>query len=509
MMNAHSYRPGWLQAGLALAVLLASVLLLYRGTALHVVAVWNRWDSGYSHGYLVLAISGYLVFRLRRVLGSLVPCPSSTALWAVAATSLLWLIAMVAGVLMVQIVALLLLLLAVIWVACGDRLARHLAFPVLLVAFALPVWSPLLPFLQHMTADAVYSIARLLALPVLRQEHVIVLPAGRLAISESCSGLSYLLAALTLGVLYAYLNYRRLWSRLLVVLAVAVAALLANILRVIIVVYLAYKTDMQHPLVDDHFNLGWYLFGGLVLALLLVETWLSHHPGSIETTGLHAAARDAEKCSAGFWRHMLLLAAALLLAASGPSTARWAHNRVAQTDAGELVLPAGRGGWVASSAAHDDWMPVYHGAVVGKQAYRKEGHELYLYIGYYPVQTQGSELISDLNRLGDGKLWAMQYLHGRPVAGGGMRVLEQQLVSASGSQRLVWYWYRVAGRDTTNGYLAKGLQLLGFVSGQTQAALLAVAADAGADAAQARQILDEFLSAMRPALKQVAGGHFN
>jgi EpsI family protein len=154
-------------------------------------------------------------------------------------------------------------------------------------------------------------------------------------------------------------------------------------------------------------------------------------------------------------------------------------------------------------------MPVYRGALDMKQTYRKDGQVLYLYIGYYPVQRQGSELISDLNSISGGKSWTEQYPHGRPASAAGLDVLEQQLLSDSGSQRLVWYWYRIAGQDTSSSYMAKVLQLLGFVTGEPQAAVLAVAADAGTDAGQTRRVMGGFLAAMRPALAQIAGGRFN
>ena len=506
MSIATGHRSDWRLAGISLAILLLPVLVLYRGTVLHVIDVWSRWDSGYSHGYLVLAISCYLVFRLRKELAGLAPCPSITALSAIAGSSLIWLLATVVGVLMVQTVALLLLVVSVIWVVCGDRLTRHLVFPVLVIGFALPVWSPLQPLLQDITADAVNTIARLLGLPALRQEHLIVLPSGRLAITEACSGLSYLLAALTLGVLYAYLNYRKIWSRLLVVLVAASAAILANILRVLVVVYLAYKTDMQHPLVDDHFNLGWYLFGSLVLVLLLVDTGLSRHFGRVDMNGSREVSPVAEGCRQGYSTRLLVVFAALLLAASGPSIARWMQNRTVPGAESVLALPADTGGWVAARSVQDDWMPVYHGAISRKQAYVRDGQTVYLYIGYYPLQSQGSELISDLNRIGDGRVWVAQYPRERAASADGLDVLEQQLLSAAGRQRLVWYWYRVAGRDTTSSYLAKVLQLLGFVTGKPQAAVFAVAADTGADAEDARYAMSGFLTAMRPLLEQAGDG---
>ena len=99
------------------------------------------------------------------------------------------------------------------------------------------------------------------------------------------------------------------------------------------------------------------------------------------------------------------------------------------------------------------------------------------------------------------------HLQGRTVTIGAQTVLEQELESASGQQRLVWYWYRVAGFDTTNQYKAKGLQLLGLVMGEPQASVVAVAVDID-DIDRTRQAMRDFISSMGPSLSVVADGGF-
>ena len=148
-LSNNSLRSGWGIAGLSIAVLLFLTLLFYRETALFVMGHWNRWDSGeyYAHGYLAVTISLYLIYRQRAILASLTPCPSFIALFAVAASSLLWLAALLVDVLMVQIVALLLLIISAIWATLGRQVTRQLLFPILIIGFAIPIWDPLPPVL--------------------------------------------------------------------------------------------------------------------------------------------------------------------------------------------------------------------------------------------------------------------------------------------------------------------------------------------------------------------------
>jgi exosortase A len=488
-------KSDWRYTSLALAGLLLLVLVCYHETVADVLAQWNQLQLGeFAHGYLVLAISLYLVFIKRRQLAALRPCENPLALIGVAASSLLWLVAAVVDVQMVQALALLLLLLFVIWTVTGSRIARQLLLPVLFLGFAISIWSPFAPLLQELTADVVFWLTRATGVPAMRLDHLIVLPAGSLSIEQACSGLRYLLAALTLGVLYACLNYQGTGARLLVVVIAAVAAVVSNIARVFIVVYLAYSSDMQHPWVSDHLALGWWLFGGIAMLLMVADTLLTRRKVSGPDLVASAVAPDAgQVCPhGGLYRAGVLLLATILVA-SGPVIA---SRHEWQADTGQTVvieLPDGAQGWSDPTKTADSWTPRFHGAISSKQAYRKNGHTVLLYVGSYPVQSQGSELISDLNSIADPPLWHLQYADGVVLANGNRQLLEQRMRSATGEQRLVWYWYRVAGVPTSNRYMAKLLQVYGLVTGQQEASLLAVATDIEGDVQDSRQRLKDFM----------------
>ena len=112
-----------------------------------------------------------------------------------------------------------------------------------------------------------------------------------------------------------------------------------------------------------------------------------------------------------------------------------------------------------------DWMPEYQGAITRKQAYQKGGESLDLYIGYYPVQKQGEELINGLNRISNPEVWHSRNPKGRVWQVDDRVVLEQLLERGDGVKRLVWSWYRVAGRETVNPYHAKVFKIWGLVKG--------------------------------------------
>lgn len=498
----------WKSVGLSLAGVIMLILVLYRDTALYLGELWSRFGDGpYGHGFIVLAVGLYLVYHRREKIRTLVPYPTASALPAVAACTIIWLAASLADVQVVQVIILLPLILSVTWVVTGAQVTLQLLFPVMFTGFALPVWEPLLPGLREITAAGAFFLVRLFGITAYVQDYQVQIPSGQISIEAACSGLNYLLAALTLGVFYAYLNYRTFRSRLLVVVIVAGAAVLANILRVFIIIYLAYITEMQHPLVKDHLMLGWYLFGALVVVLLFVDHMIYRHRVTADDTAAkHIGTASWAGYSYDHARGYLLLVIVTALTASGPVTAWWVKHRIAAESTVALVLPPGQSGWAGPDTVNDSWMPVYHGATGLLGGYHKDGTRVLLYVGHYPQQRQGGELINDMNSISNNEAWQQIGTGKQHASSGGQRVIEAELLSASGERRLVWYRYRVAGHDTTSRYVAKALQVAGLLTGRQSAAVYAFAADQDADITAVRRELSDFLAAMKPMLSRIADG---
>ena len=504
-MNTEQSSYGWRIAGISVSVLLLLMLLIYHETVLYLIGLWNDMEHGsYGHGYLIVAVSAYLVFSNRRTLFSLPPCPSFLALLAVLGASLLWMLVVLVDVLMLQTVILLLFILSIVWAMLGNQVTGKLLFPILFIGFALPVWDLLIPVLQDLSADVVFRVIRMLGIPAFQQGNEIVLPAGTLSITEACSGLRYFIPGMALGALYGYLNYTTFRARCIIFLISSGAAVLANILRIFIVVYLAYTTDMQHPFIHDHLALGWYLFAGMVVVLLVIDALLNRQHPLSESDTIEGNNSVAKSCGRGKLQHMSIFVASAMLLSAGPMAAYWVKHQPSSENAQvELELPSGVGGWKGPADSDNDWMPEYRGAIARKQAYQKGDNRIDLYVGYYLEQKQGKELIFYLNRVGNQDIWHSQNPSGNLRQTNERVVLEQLLEKGNGEQRLVWYWYNVAGWYTVNPYQAKALELLGLIMGNQQAYITAISVNSDADMSDARKALSEFVSSMETPLTKL------
>lgn len=525
-MRSEKIMPGWSYAGVALTFVLLLTMVLYQQAVLSLTNIWNQLSEGeYAHGYLVLAISVYLIIRNRKQLAIIAPCPCYSVLPLILLSSLLWLVAVFVDVKMLQSVSLLCIVFATVWAVVGHQVMAQLAFPILFISFAIPVWFPLSPLLQDLTADVVFWIVRIIEVPAFKQENLIIVPAGILSIEETCSGLRYLLAALTLGSLYAYLNYVTLSARLAVVCIAAATAVLANILRVFVVVYLGYATDMQHPWVADHLMLGWYLFGGLVAILLFLDARLYKHQstatgsmvtgfpesGSPATSANTTEVISDKPCTrSGVHLFTITLMCSILLLTGPVIVHQKSQQHDLLTSKLSISLPVGVEGWVGPTTSTNSWLPRYHGAISAKKDYQRQldqgpTDEISLFIAYYPWQKQGEEVINELNRISNTKIWQTKYSRARIQQTGNHVVLEQQIESSQNKKQLVWYWYNIGGWVTTNKYEAKVLQLAGMLLDKPQAYVVAVsiAVDDDEDQDRVRQVLQDFISDMNKLLSNL------
>ncbi len=262
------HRPGLGRVALVLGLWLA-VAVIYWPTSQALARLWtNVARETYTHGFLILAISLWLVVRARHRLAAAPVQPVFGALVPLLLLSLLWVWAWRAAIQELHMMLLPVILFTAIVAALGWRVARILAFSVGYLYFALPFWSGGTHLLQALSARMVGVLLWLTGVPGFLQGDLIRLPAGTIRIAGGCSGIHSFIVGLALAALYGVLfdlpRRRQLWGLALM----AGIALIVNWIRIFIVIVAAYETDMHSSLVRDHYWLGWWLFAGGFVAFL-------------------------------------------------------------------------------------------------------------------------------------------------------------------------------------------------------------------------------------------------
>jgi exosortase len=180
----------------------------------------RQWwtDENYSHGLLVPAIIGYILWAERGRLARAERRPQMLwgGLGVLAALFALW-TGTAGAELFVQRTSLVLMLAGVVVYFWGFKLLRLVLVPLALLLLAVPI--PAIIFnkiafpLQLFASQCAVWAMRMLDIPVLRQGNVIeLLPLGssttkKLEVVEACSGIRSLMTLVTLAVVFAYFTH--------------------------------------------------------------------------------------------------------------------------------------------------------------------------------------------------------------------------------------------------------------------------------------------------------------
>jgi exosortase A len=270
-----------------------AILAIHHETAASIVTIWIRSET-YTHGFLVVPICLWLVWRERAVIAATPIAPWWPGLAFVAAAGALWLLASSADALGLQQFALAFMLQAAVITVVGLRMTRELAFPLVFLLFAVPFGEIFIPRMIDWTADFTVAAVRASGVPVYSEANIIDLPTGRWSVVEACSGVRYLIASLMVGTLYAAIAYRSWRRRAAFIAASIVVPIIANWLRAYLIVMLGHLSNNRLAVGVDHIIYGWIFFGVVMLLLF----WVGSFWQQDGTTGtVHAAGAPTQNSS--------------------------------------------------------------------------------------------------------------------------------------------------------------------------------------------------------------------
>lgn len=474
-----------------LGLALAAPLVAYTGTARSVVAIWNSSNT-FAHGYAIVPVTLWLVWQRRSQLAALALAPYWPALVLLALLGSAWFAADLADVQVARQYALAAMLPVTVLAVLGKTVARALAFPLAFIMLAVPFGESLIPPLIDLTADFTVNALVATGIPVLREGTQFTIPSGRWSVVEACSGVRYLIASLSLGFLFAHLNYRSRVRQVVFVLLSAVVPLVANVVRAYGIVMIGHLSGNTLAVGIDHFIYGWIFFGFVMFLLFWIGSrWREDAPASAPDTvsGMAHPARHRLPAQAG-----VALAAAVIAVAAPPLAfdAALAGAPARAADFSRLRLA-----WREADSI-TAWRPAFSGATVQLHgAYGAGTQRSGLSILYYRDQRRaGVKLISSANRLADPNAGWWQLSQERHVEQFGPRVLElrESIVGDGSHKLLVWSWYWIAGQTTASDYAGKVYQARALLTrGRDDGAALLVYAPFDEDPAQARHTLRAFV----------------
>ena len=514
--------------GVLIALALLAPFLFYFDTAQSIVAIWNSSET-FAHGYIILPISLWLIWRRRENFSLLPPHPFWPALALIAIVGAGWYVARMGAVQVVMQYAFAALIPSIALALLGRRLAWSLAFPLMFILLAVPFGEVFIDPLISFTADFTVRALQATGIPVLRNGTRFEIPSGSWSVVEACSGVRYLISSITLGCLYAYLTYRSTVRRAAFMLTAVLVPILANGLRAYMIVMIGHLSGMTLAVGFDHLIYGWAFFGLVMFLMFWIGSYWREDPAAppaMVVTRTDASGTVIPAMAVASTRLMQVAAitvAAIALTAIWPLLAMY-NDRVTFNPA-PVRLAAPAVGWAHNSgngdpgtenpatdvfgkAATSAWTPrfaVPEARLVDRfmaPAGLSPG-PVDLTILYYRNQRNGKALISSTNRLVDEK----DAFHQVRSAVRTERIGDRQLavreaeLAGPNANLLVWNWYWIDGNYTASNYGGKLMEARAklLFRGDDGAALLLSTPVTG-DIEAARSRLRAFLSTSLPGI---------
>ena len=484
--KAHQVWGPWVQRlamnnklALQIALLIAVLLALYAPVIGNLAATWwSRPD--YSHGFLILPVSLYLVWGKRVDLARYPLRPSfGWGLPILLGSGLLLLVGETGGLVSLSSISLIGTIAGILLVLTGKPIVRALAFPLAYLFLMMPVLDEVIaplhwPF-QLLTAQMAVKFLQLLGLPVVVEAELILLPNITLEVARVCSGVSSLLSIIAIGLPLASIALTTRRSRVLLIVSAVGIGVAANWIRVALAGSWAYfGGEVLHG--PFHIFQGMFVAWVAIAALLLGAWGLARREkrlvrGSAAKPFPSATPRLRAEGGRVRWNASWGIVIVILIAFL---MYRVSSDRGSVEMKAELsTFPLSVAEWVAEPAHVEEAVFRVSGADHELLRVYRNSHEqrIQLYVAHMGAQRQGKEIVN---------YRTVQLHQGTDevqitLGAGDSIAVNQGYLRNSYRRYEILFWYDINGRVIANRNRAKLATLVdAFMQGRTNGALVII-----------------------------------
>jgi exosortase len=233
----------------------------------------RRWltDSSWSHGFLIPLFSLYFINQHKSEILNLQTKPNYLGLLFLICSIVFYIFNIVSpsGYGYFSSMSAIAALCAVVLFLGGWRLIKYTWLPIAFLVFAVPLpiryYVKLTMPMRHVAAKVATALLNLVSQMEATASGVVidVIYKGQrleppLNVAEACSGMRLLMAFLALGVAMAYLHYRPIWQRIVLLATTIPIAIFCNIIRVTVTgfIYVLIHPKYTQGIYHDVLGLG-------------------------------------------------------------------------------------------------------------------------------------------------------------------------------------------------------------------------------------------------------------
>ena len=271
-----------------LYLILGLVFLIYLPVLKDLVLDWYE-DSNYSHGFLIIPVSIWFIWRQRAEISRLPVKWSNVGFAGILAALLIFIIGTAGAEYFSVRFSFVLLLSSLALCFFGTRVFKRIWFAFAFLLFMIPIpyviyYSLTFP-MQLFASQIASSAVSLIGLPLVRLGNVLYLPGGQaLEVAEACSGLRSIMSLLALGALMAYFTQDNRTKAVVLFLSTIPIAILGNVVRIIFTTVGTYAISEKFVEGTLHEMAGMLVFLFSMIMLLIVSSILRWKSLPIDTT---------------------------------------------------------------------------------------------------------------------------------------------------------------------------------------------------------------------------------
>ncbi|MEW6110132.1 MAG: exosortase W [Nitrospirota bacterium] len=472
--------------------------------------IWSRYD--YSHGFLIPFISLYLIWLKRNNLKPIAIKPHyAGGLIVLISGCLMLILSKIGSVAMIQLLSVIVMIAGTILLLLGVKYSKALAIPVAYLVLTVPLLDLIhdkISFpLQLFSATIVSTVLSFLNIPVFQNAQYLEFPSITLEVAPECSGISFLISFIAIGIPLAYFTQKSIFRRIMLVAYAIFCCIFANLLRIMLMGFWTYHGGEYvhgpfHIFIGAFISVVGFIFlflGAFIFAETTPRQLQRYQPEKEKTSGLMFDSKRFNRALFMLFVVLFLTGGYLYLYNPQPVALKNSLN--------DLDFKIGK--WTGSKTSLNlEDLKIGGADSEITRIYRDQyGREVKLHVAYFASQRQGKEIVFyTLQRL---------YTATREIAididlQKGVRINKAMMANGPEQAFPVLYWYDVQGNIITNRYAAKLLIALnGLIRGRTNGALIIVYSDEKRldNIEQALNVETDFVKELMPVLDRYLPGH--
>jgi len=260
------------------ALALSAFIFAYFPVWRDLIGAWSRSPES-SHGFFIIPIFAFLVWKKSSTLTRLEPEGSTLGLLIVILSLLLYLFAHYAEIITLRSLSIVPLIAGVVIYLYGFPIFKELIFPITLLLFMIPIPSQIYSYLtiplQLFVSKVSVWVAASLGVSVLREGNVIHLPEHTLQVVRACSGMRSMVSLLALSAVFGYLTLKSNLLRFGLFLVGVPVAIVVNAFRVLLILLAFHYLHADLTRGISHQALGILVFIVALLILLIIRRVIS------------------------------------------------------------------------------------------------------------------------------------------------------------------------------------------------------------------------------------------